>query len=156
VLFAGAEALMPVFAAEILRVGAEGLGLLRAAPAAGSVLMSVYLSHRPLRGQLGRTLLVSVALYGVCISCFGLSRSVVLSLLLLALSGMFDNISVVLRSTLLQTLTPRQLLGVCRAHGLTRTGIAFIPRNSIELSHSRGAPVSRRSGQRDSTAGRAI
>jgi MFS family permease len=111
VLFAGAEALMPVFAAEILQVGAEGLGLLRAAPAAGSVLMSVYLSHRPLRGQLGWTLLVSVALYGVCISCFGLSRSFVLSLLLLAFSGMFDNISVVLRSTLLQTLTPRQLLG---------------------------------------------
>lgn len=111
VLFAGAEALMPVFAAEILHVGAEGLGLLRAAPAAGSVLMSVYLSHRPLRGRLGRTLLGSVALYGVCISGFGLSRSFLLALLLLSLSGMFDNISVVLRSTLLQTLTPRQLLG---------------------------------------------
>jgi MFS family permease len=111
VLFAGAEALMPVFAAEILHVGAEGLGLLRAGPAAGSVLMSVYLSHRPLRGRLGRTLLVSVALYGVCISCFGLSRSFILSLVLLAFSGMFDNVSVVLRSTLLQTLTPRQLLG---------------------------------------------
>jgi MFS family permease len=111
VLFAGAEALMPLFAAEILRVGAEGLGFLRAAPAAGSVLMSVYLSHRPLRGRLGRALLVSVALYGVCISGFGVSRSFPLSLFLLWLSGMFDNISVVLRSTLLQTLTPRNLLG---------------------------------------------
>lgn len=111
VLFAGAEALMPLFAAEILKVGAQGLGFLRAAPAAGSVLMSVYLSHRPLRGRLGRALLVSVALYGVCISGFGVSRSFYLSLLLLGLSGMFDNISVVLRSTLLQTLTPRNLLG---------------------------------------------
>jgi MFS family permease len=111
VLFAGAEALMPLFAVEILRVGAQGLGFLRAAPAAGSVLMSLYLSHRPLRGRLGRALLLSVALYGVCISGFGISRSFPLSLLLLSLSGMFDNISVVLRSTLLQTLSPRSLLG---------------------------------------------
>lgn len=111
VLFAGAEALMPVFAAEILHVGAEGLGVLRAAPAAGSVLMSVYLSHRPLRGGLGRALLWSVAFYGACITGFGLSTSFLLSVLLLALSGMFDNVSVVLRSTLLQTLTPRHLLG---------------------------------------------
>ena len=111
VLFAGAEALLPVFAVEILHVGGEGLGVLRAAPAAGSVLMSVYLSHRPLQGRMGRTLLVSVALYGLCITGFGWSRSFLLSLLLLALSGMFDNISVVLRSTLLQTLTPREVLG---------------------------------------------
>ena len=73
--------------------------------------MSVYLSHRPLRGRMGRALLVSVALYGLCISGFGISRSFPLSIGLLLLSGMFDNISVVLRSTLLQTLTPRQLLG---------------------------------------------
>ena len=111
VLFAGAEALLPLFAAEILHVGAAGLGVLRAAPAAGSVLMSLYLSHRPLRGRMGRALLVSVALYGLCISGFGISRSFPLSIGLLLLSGMFDNISVVLRSTLLQTLTPRQLLG---------------------------------------------
>jgi MFS family permease len=111
VLFAGAEALMPVFALEILHVGAIGLGFLRAAPALGSVLTSVYLSHRPLHGRLGRTLLVSVALYGVCISTFGVSRTFPLSLLLLALSGVFDNVSVVLRSTLIQTLTPRGLLG---------------------------------------------
>ncbi len=111
VLFAGAEALLPVFAAEILHVGAPGLGVLRAAPAAGSVLMSVYLSHRPLRGRMGPALLWSVVAYGACISGFGLSTSVVLSTLLLAASGMFDNVSVVLRSTLLQTLTPRHLLG---------------------------------------------
>lgn len=111
VLFAGAEALLPVFAAEILHVGAPGLGVLRAAPAAGSVLMSVYLSHRPLRGRMGRALLWSVVAYGFCICGFGLSRHFLLSTLLLAASGMFDNVSVVLRSTLLQTLTPRHLLG---------------------------------------------
>ncbi len=111
VLFAGAEALLPVFATDILHVGAEGLGILRAAPAAGSVAMSVYLSHRPLRGKAGRILLVSVALYGLCISGFGISLSFPLSVMLLALSGMFDNVSVVMRSTLLQTVTPRHLLG---------------------------------------------
>ncbi|MEO8276346.1 MAG: MFS transporter [Thermoanaerobaculia bacterium] len=111
VLFAGAEALLPVFALDILHVGAEGLGLLRAAPAVGSVLMSVYQSHRSLPGRAGPNMLIAVALYGVCISGFGLSTSFPLSLLLLALSGVFDNVSVVLRSTLLQTLTPRHLLG---------------------------------------------
>jgi len=111
VLFAGAEALLPVFAVDILHVGAEGLGLLRAAPAAGSVLMSLYLSHRPLRDRQGRSMLLSVALYGCCITGFGLSTSFALSVLLLGLSGMFDNVSVVMRSTLLQVLTPRHLLG---------------------------------------------
>lgn len=111
VLFAGAEALMPVFATDILHVGAEGLGILRAAPAAGSVLMSLYLSHHPLKGRAGRIVLVSVALYGLCISGFGLSTSFPLSVVLLGCSGMFDNVSVVMRSTLLQTLTPRHLLG---------------------------------------------
>ena len=111
VLFAGAEALLPVFAADILHVGAAGLGALRAAPAAGSVAMAVFQSYRPLKGRMGRILLVSVVLYGLCISGFGLSRSFPLSLFLLMASGVFDNVSVVLRSTLLQTLTPRHLLG---------------------------------------------
>jgi MFS family permease len=111
VLFAGAEALLPIFARDILHVGAAGLGVLRAAPAAGSVLMSVYQSYRPLRARMGPILLVSVALYGLCISGFGVSRSFPLSVALLLASGVFDNVSVVLRSTLLQTLTPRHLLG---------------------------------------------
>lgn len=111
VLFAGAEALLPIFATDILHVGAAGLGVLRAAPAAGSVLMSLYQSYRPLRGRMGRVLLTSVALYGLCISGFGASRNFPLSVLLLLASGVFDNVSVVLRSTLLQTLTPRHLLG---------------------------------------------
>ena len=111
VLFAGAEALLPIYATDILKVGATGLGILRAAPAAGSVLMSLYQSYRPLAGRMGRVLLVSVALYGLCIVGFGVSRIFVLSVALLLVSGVFDNISVVLRSTLLQTRTPRQLLG---------------------------------------------
>jgi MFS family permease len=73
--------------------------------------MSFYQSHRILPGRAGPNMLIAVALYGVCISGFGISTSFPLSLLLLALSGVFDNISVVLRSTLLQTLTPRHLLG---------------------------------------------
>ena len=73
--------------------------------------MSIYLSHRPFRSRAGWTMMISVALYGVCISTFGLSRSFPLSVGMLALSGMFDNVSVVLRATLLQTLTPRELLG---------------------------------------------
>lgn len=111
VLFAGAEALLPIFATDILHVGPQGLGILRAAPAVGSVLMSVYLSFRPMKSKAGWTMLLSVALYGVCISGFGLSTSFLLSVLLLALSGMFDNVSVVMRGTLLQTLTPNHLLG---------------------------------------------
>ncbi|MFI5207483.1 MAG: MFS transporter [Gemmatimonadales bacterium] len=111
VLFAGAEALLPLFAADILHVGAAGLGALRAAPAAGSVLMSLFQSYRPLKQRMGRVLLVSVALYGLCISGFGVSRSFPLSVALLLMSGVFDNVSVVLRSTLIQTLTPRHLLG---------------------------------------------
>jgi MFS family permease len=111
VLFAGAEALLPIFATDILHVGAAGLGVLRAAPAAGSVLTSLYQAFRPLRGRMGRVLLLSVTLYGLCISGFGASRSFPLSVALLLASGVFDNVSVVLRSTLLQTLTPRHLLG---------------------------------------------
>jgi MFS family permease len=111
VLFAGAEALLPIFATDILHVGAVGLGVLRAAPAAGSVLMSIYQAYRPLAARMGRVMLVSVVLYGLCISGFGVSRNFGLSVALLLCSGVFDNVSVVLRSTLLQTLTPRHLLG---------------------------------------------
>jgi MFS family permease len=111
VLFGGATALLPVFADEILHVGPEGLGLLRAAPAAGAVVTSLWLAHRPPLRRAGRTLLVSVALFGVSMIVFGLSRNFVLSLGALAASGMVDTVSVVVRSTLLQVLTPEHLLG---------------------------------------------
>jgi MFS family permease len=111
VFLAGSEALLPVFASEILRVGPQGLGILRAAPAAGAVVMSVYLAHRRPIERAGPVMLLSVAIFAFCIIGFGLSRSFWLSLTLLAVSGMADNVSVVIRSTLLQLMTPPELLG---------------------------------------------
>jgi MFS family permease len=111
VLFGGAVALLPVFAAEILFVGPEGLGILRAAPAIGAVLMSLVLAHRPPLRRAGPTLLVSVALFGFSMIGFGLSRDFLISTALLAVSGMADTVSVVVRSTLIQVLTPDHLLG---------------------------------------------
>jgi MFS family permease len=111
VFLGGAEALLPVFASEILKVGPQGLGLLRAAPAAGAVTMGIFLAHRPPFRRAGRTMLLAVAVFALAIIGFGLSRSFYLSLGLLALSGMADNVSVVIRSTLIQLLTPPQMLG---------------------------------------------
>ncbi|MEO7083311.1 MAG: MFS transporter [Gemmatimonadaceae bacterium] len=111
VLLGGAEALLPVFADQILHVGPQGLGVLRAAPALGAVVASVYLAHRAPFKAAGRSLLYSVAVFALCIVGFGLSTSFLLSLGLLALSGMADSVSVMIRSTLLQVLTPSNLLG---------------------------------------------
>ncbi|HEX8850560.1 MAG TPA: MFS transporter, partial [Gemmatimonadaceae bacterium] len=110
VLFGGAPALLPIFTSEILHVGPQGLGLLRAAPAAGAVVMSVVLTRRHLRNA-GRLLFWAVAGFGLCWIAFALSRSFWLSLAILALSGMLDNVSVVIRSTLLTIRTPEHLLG---------------------------------------------
>ncbi len=111
VLFGGATALLPIFAADVLQVGPEGLGLLRAAPSVGAVMMSLVLAHRrPLR-RAGPTLLSYVALFGLTMIGFGLSRSFTLSAMLLAASGAVDMVSVVIRSTLLQVSTPESLLG---------------------------------------------
>jgi MFS family permease len=111
VLLGGAEALLPVFADRILHVGPQGLGILRAAPAAGAVIASVYLAHRPPFKRAGKTLLYAVATFAICIIGFGVSRSFFLSAVLLGISGMADNLSVLVRSTLLQVLTPAHLLG---------------------------------------------
>jgi len=111
VFLGGAEALLPVFASEILKVGPQGLGILRAAPAVGAVIMSVYMAHRGPIERAGRSMLFAVAVFATCIIGFGLSRSFALSLLLLGISGMADNVSVVIRSTLLQILTPPEMLG---------------------------------------------
>jgi MFS family permease len=111
VLLGGAEALLPVFADRILHVGAQGLGLLRAAPAVGAMAMSFTLAHRaPLR-RAGPTMLSAVAVYAACIIGFGMSRSFPLSAALLLVSGMADSISVLVRQTMLQILTPAPLLG---------------------------------------------
>lgn len=111
VFLGGAEALLPIFAEEILKVGPQGLGILRAAPAAGAVIMSVYLAHRGPVERAGRAMLLAVATFAVAIIGFGLSKSFILSLALLGVSGMADNVSVVIRSTLLQILTPPEMLG---------------------------------------------
>jgi MFS family permease len=111
VLFGGAVALLPIFAADILHVGPEGLGVLRAAPAVGSVLMGLYLAHRPPLPRAGRTLFICIGVFGLSMIAFGLSRSFALSLILLTISGLADNVGVVLRFTLVQTMTPDHLLG---------------------------------------------
>ena len=111
VLFGGAVAVLPVFAKEVLKTGPQGLGMLRAAPALGSVLMGLTMAHLPPLRRAGRTLLFCVAGFGVATIAFALSRSFALSLLMLAASGAMDNVSVVLRATLLQTLTPEHMLG---------------------------------------------
>jgi MFS family permease len=111
VFLGGAEALLPVFASEILKVGPQGLGILRAAPAAGAVLMGVYLAHRGPIERAGRAMLIAVATFALAIIGFGLSKSFLLSAALLTVSGMADNVSVVIRSTLLQLLTPPEMLG---------------------------------------------
>ena len=111
VFLGGAEALLPVFASEVLHVGPQGLGILRAAPAFGAVLMGVVLAHRPPIERAGRALLMAVAVFALTIVGFGLSTSFGLSLVLLALSGMADSVSVVIRATLVQLLTPASMLG---------------------------------------------
>ena len=111
VLLGGATALLPMFARDILQVGPWGLGLLRGAPAVGALCMSVVLTRWPLRRRVGRTLLLSVALFGLCMVVFGLSTSFVLSLLVLAVSGGADTVSVVVRQTLVQLETPDAMRG---------------------------------------------
>ena len=110
VLFGGAVALLPAFAT-LLDAGPEGLGILRAAPAAGSILMGLWLAHRPPLERAGPALLGCVAAFGACMIGFALSRDLWLSFALLFASGVFDNVSVVIRTTLLQTRTPEHLLG---------------------------------------------
>ncbi|MFZ9898624.1 MAG: MFS transporter [Gemmatimonadaceae bacterium] len=111
VFFGGAVALLPIFAAEILHVGPTGLGLLRAAPAAGAVGMGIVLARHHDFERTGHVLLWSVAGFGVCMIGFGLSTSFLLSLAFLFASGLLDMVSVVIRSTLLQSRTPEALLG---------------------------------------------
>jgi MFS family permease len=111
VLFGGAVALLPIFAEEILQVGPKGYGLLRAAPAAGAVIASAILALRRPTQRAGRFLLVCVAGFGLAMIGFALSRSFVLSLLLLAASGALDMGSILVRSTLLQLRVPDEMLG---------------------------------------------
>ena len=111
VLLGGATALLPIFANDILKIGATGLGWLRSAPALGALLMAVSLAHRrPLR-RAGLTLLLAVSGFGAATIAFGFSTNAYLSFALLAVIGAFDNISVVVRGTLMQLLTPDEMRG---------------------------------------------
>lgn len=111
VLLGGATALLPIFARDILHVGPEGLGLLRAAPAVGALLMSLALLRWPIQRRVGRWLFGSVGIFGLATVVFGLSNSFWLSLGALVLSGAADNISVVMRLTLVQLETPNEIRG---------------------------------------------
>lgn len=111
VLFGGAVALLPIFAGEILKVGPEGLGFLRAAPAIGALLMAFFITHNPIRKNMGKILLWCVAGFGLSMIGFGLSTNFWLSMGLLIMSGMFDSVSVIVRSTLIHTLTPENMKG---------------------------------------------
>jgi MFS family permease len=111
VLFGGAVALLPIFASDILMVGPEGLGILRAAPSIGAIMMGFYLAHNPMRGMMGTKLLWAVLGFGGAIIIFALSRNIILSFLMLALSGAFDNISVIIRAQVVQLVTPDHMRG---------------------------------------------
>jgi MFS family permease len=111
VLLGGAVALLPVYARDILQVGPSGLGLLQAAPSLGAVMMAFASAHLPPFKRAGKVLLWAVAGFGAATIVFGLSRSFPLSLLMLFLTGAFDNISVVIRHTLATILVPDEMRG---------------------------------------------
>jgi len=111
VLFGGVVAVLPMFASDILQTGPEGLGYLRAAPFVGSILMGVYLAvQRPMQ-RAGWALLVSVGAFGVSMILFALSSNIYISLFMLFLSGVFDSVSVVVRSAILQLMMPDHMRG---------------------------------------------
>jgi len=111
VFFGGVVALLPIFASDVLKVGADGFGMLQAAPGAGAVIMAFYLAHRRPFRHAGPVLLAAVTVFGLAILAFALSRSFAVSVLLLAISGAADNASAVIRSTLIQVKVPPEMLG---------------------------------------------
>lgn len=111
VLLGGATALLPIFASDILKAGPLGLGLLRSSPAIGALLMSLVLARIPIVSGAGRKMFASVAIFGVATIVFALSKEVWLSVLALMVTGAADNISVVVRSSLVQLMTPDDMRG---------------------------------------------
>ena len=111
VLFGGAVAMIPVFASDILKVGAEGFGFLNAASDIGAMMIIITLAFIPLRKNQGKILLIAVAGFGICIIGFGLSKLYWLSFFFLVLSGILDGISVVIRGTIVQLKTPENIRG---------------------------------------------
>ncbi len=111
VFFGGAVAMLPIFASDVLHVGKAGFGILQGATGLGAVTMAFFIAHRPPFRRAGPALLISVTVFGVAIICFALSRVFWLSVLLLAVSGAADNISAVIRSTLIQVRVRPDMLG---------------------------------------------
>ncbi|RYD56082.1 MAG: MFS transporter [Sphingobacteriales bacterium] len=111
VLFGGAVALLPVYATDILKVGEVGYGWLRAAPGIGALITLMILSMVPIKTNAGLKLLASIALFGVTTIVFGISTNFALSFAMLLLGGMFDSVSVIIRSTILQLYTPDEMRG---------------------------------------------
>ena len=111
VLFGGVVAILPVFAEDILKVGAEGLGFLRAAPAIGAVLTMLYMTRNPPTHNAWRNMLLAVAGFGVATLIFAASTNFYLSLVMLALTGAFDSVSVIIRQTVLQIFPPDHMRG---------------------------------------------
>lgn len=111
VLFGGAVAVLPIYADQILHVGSTGLGLLRAAPSIGSALVAVALAVRPMRVISGTTLLWAVTGFGAATLVFAVSTNFYVSLIFLGLGGAFDGVSMVIRQTILQLLTPDNMRG---------------------------------------------
>jgi hypothetical protein len=111
VLLGGATLLLPVFAADVLHVGATGFGMLRAAPAVGAALVAIYLAARPVRRHAGVVMFTGVAVFAVATIVFGLSKSPALSMVALAILGGADMLSVYVRQTLVQIVTPDNMRG---------------------------------------------
>ena len=123
VLLGGAVALMPIFASDVLHTGPQGLGALRAAPALGALVVSIWLTFRPMQRRAGAKMFAAVAVFGASTVLFGLSRSFPLSLLALTIVGASDMISVVIRSSMLQLATPLEMRGrVSAVNSLFVTG----------------------------------
>lgn len=111
VLLGGATAMLPVYARDILHVGAEGLGHLRAAPALGAVFVALWFAWRPLRQDVGTKLLIGVAVFGAATVAFGISRDMTFSIAMLVLLGAADMLSVYVRQSLIQIYTPDDMRG---------------------------------------------
>ena len=124
VLLGGAVALLPVYAREILHTGPWGLGLLRSAPGVGAAVMAIVVAHRPIRRRAGMAMLLCVAGFGVFTIAFGISHSLILSLIALFLCGASDMVSVIIRATLIQIATPDEMRGRVNAVDMLFIGVS--------------------------------
>ena len=124
VLLGGAVALLPVYARTILHTGPWGLGLLRSAPGVGAALMAIVVAHRPIRRRAGLAMLLSVAAFGVLTIVFGVSHSLIVSLVALFLLGASDMVSVIIRATLIQVATPDEMRGRVNAVDMLFIGVS--------------------------------